>query len=612
MKTSIAHSILKDVFGAAIFLLAPFVSCASNYFVNDATSGNDIYTTALGNSSNSGLSSSAPKASLTQIWNTYGPSGANVLTLGDTVFVDAGLYYQTDRNLFLNIPIVVEGAGMQNTIFDNDNAGTTGFYFARIGAAVHLENFKILRYGIQNTNAHALEIDAGITGVQINFIHIDNCGRDSGMYPIEVQSGANVSFNGGGTTCNSWLQSGGIRIQGSTTVVTINNYVFFGNSRGYDNGAALRIEDGAVTLRNTLFEANECNNGGVSILYMNSGNLSIYDCAFLNNKYMYSFNEYGGTILINGGNFYMTRSIVQNTTPTGGSFAYGAGACFDGTTTTITAQIDSCLFANNSGSRGNDLHSKRANTTVNAFQTTFGSASQQVGTSTNGTINLSNSGNPSVYINTGSTTISPSTAPSYTPFSSVPNFSGNCGAVTLLPVTLTAFSMTCETQAAIARWSTESEANNAYFELMYSTDGSIWETMGKTAGSGTSQSEKSYSLELADAPSGYYKLRQVDFDGRFTDSETLSFEGCFKQNEQVAAHFDRAMNQIELFFTNPISENADILIFNQAGNCVEQFRETHLNGPHAKLTLNETLETGIYYVQVITNDNAWNVPILIQ
>jgi len=75
---------------AFLFVLSFSVKAsATNYYVNDGSIIGDIYTTAIGNNGNPGTAA-APFASLTHAVNSIG------LVSGDTVFVDAGLFYQLD------------------------------------------------------------------------------------------------------------------------------------------------------------------------------------------------------------------------------------------------------------------------------------------------------------------------------------------------------------------------------------------------------------------------------------------------------------------------------------------------------------------------------------
>lgn len=60
-----------------------------SFYVNDASTNGDVYTTATGSSSNTGLASSSPKASLQQVLDAYDLEG------GDTVYLDTGSYSST-------------------------------------------------------------------------------------------------------------------------------------------------------------------------------------------------------------------------------------------------------------------------------------------------------------------------------------------------------------------------------------------------------------------------------------------------------------------------------------------------------------------------------------
>jgi hypothetical protein len=299
----------------------------TNYYVNDNSSYGDVFTTSVGDNSNSGLTIDAPKPSLTDIWTAYGPSGTDVLADGDTIFIDTGIYEETDRNLDITVGVIIQGAGINYTVFDNNNQGTGGYYFATIHSKVKLRDFKITRYGIENTFAHAIDIQPNANEVELINIQIDNCGRTTGMYPLMVGSGSSVLIDGGGVTCNnSWNMSGGIRITGATTEVTIKNYSFIGNQRN-EYGTSLSVGGGLVKIYNCSFIENSLSGGTRGVVYQNSGTLEIYDCIFDNNSYNYSSAQYGATILIEGGTFHISRSKITNTTKTGSSNAYGAAIC---------------------------------------------------------------------------------------------------------------------------------------------------------------------------------------------------------------------------------------------------------------------------------------------
>ncbi|MFD1630419.1 hypothetical protein [Pseudopedobacter beijingensis] len=90
-----------------------------------------------------------------------------------------------------------------------------------------------------------------------------------------------------------------------------------------------------------------------------------------------------------------------------------------------------------------------------------------------------------------------------------------------LPIKLESFKASQSTRGIELRWTTASEINNAYFEILKSIDGENFEVVGTVKGSGTTSAMHSYSFTDVNVSEGlyYYQLRQVDIDGK---SETNS------------------------------------------------------------------------------------------
>ncbi|WP_400191630.1 alpha-amylase family glycosyl hydrolase [Hymenobacter sp. B81] len=91
-----------------------------------------------------------------------------------------------------------------------------------------------------------------------------------------------------------------------------------------------------------------------------------------------------------------------------------------------------------------------------------------------------------------------------------------------LPVKLTAFAAERRGAAVELRWSTAAEKGNARFEVLKSATGRDFGLIGQVPGRGTTTGHQQYRFADADAPTAaYYRLRQVDFDGRFSLSQPL-------------------------------------------------------------------------------------------
>ncbi|MCB0707619.1 MAG: T9SS type A sorting domain-containing protein [Saprospiraceae bacterium] len=95
-----------------------------------------------------------------------------------------------------------------------------------------------------------------------------------------------------------------------------------------------------------------------------------------------------------------------------------------------------------------------------------------------------------------------------------------------LPVELLAFEGTVENGGIHLIWTTVSEQNNAHFQVERSSDGIAFDLIGQINGAGTSMDENNYDfLDLNPLPGwNYYRLRQVDFNGRDQLTKVIAIE----------------------------------------------------------------------------------------
>lgn len=121
---------------------------------------------------------------------------------------------------------------------------------------------------------------------------------------------------------------------------------------------------------------------------------------------------------------------------------------------------------------------------------------------------------------------------------------GNAGAVTEvyltgidgLPVILAAelisFNYECKEDAGELKWVTASESNNDYFVIDYSENGQEWLEIGRKQGSGSKKTATDYSFLISQRMmKGYFRLKQVDFDGKETKLRTIVSTDCGTQKE---------------------------------------------------------------------------------
>lgn len=127
----------------------PDTSGPNTWYVNDTALAGDSYTSAVGSSANHGLLPSSPKRTLNDI--------ESLLTPGDTVLVDAGLYYEPDtvRIAASNVRILGVDSTLSQVLFgDTSSAADRSLYLGNV-TGVLVRDLAIAggRYGIVATNA---------------------------------------------------------------------------------------------------------------------------------------------------------------------------------------------------------------------------------------------------------------------------------------------------------------------------------------------------------------------------------------------------------------------------------------------------------------------------
>lgn len=119
----------------------------------------------------------------------------------------------------------------------------------------------------------------------------------------------------------------------------------------------------------------------------------------------------------------------------------------------------------------------------------------------------------------------------------------------VLPITLTSFTGQANNYGVKLNWTTASETNNQYFEVLRAGEDKNFVSIAKVNGSGNSSSSKSYSFDDFNPATGnnYYQLKQVDFDGK---SESF---------DPIAVNFGLSSNKISLLSSSDLAVTISIL-----------------------------------------------------
>lgn len=173
-----------------------------------------------------------------------------------------------------------------------------------------------------------------------------------------------------------------------------------------------------------------------------------------------------------------------------------------------------------------------------------------------------------------------------------------------LPVELEYFTAAAEGRTAMLQWATASEIGNDHFDIERSADAINWVKIGCKKGAGTTSSKTEYSMtdETPMPDANYYRLKQVDVDGRFvyTNIAAVTFES---EDENKLTMYPNPLTihaPLTIQLSNTNSTISQITIVNAMGEIV--YQNANLQGNIAQID-DGALQAGAYVVSVHSDDS---------
>ena len=138
--------------------------------------------------------------------------------------------------------------------------------------------------------------------------------------------------------------------------------------------------------------------------------------------------------------------------------------------------------------------------------------------------------------------------------------------VTGLPIELITFNGNLEGDHSKLYWQTATEINNDYFILEKSADGYTWTGIAKIEGAGNSTQQINYSFNDYELlfETMYYRLKQVDFNGAITTSNSISVRFIDDRIEIYPNPSNGIFNIItkQAFYSYDITDHLGRIVFN--------------------------------------------------
>lgn len=171
-----------------------------------------------------------------------------------------------------------------------------------------------------------------------------------------------------------------------------------------------------------------------------------------------------------------------------------------------------------------------------------------------------------------------------------------------LPVSLSDFRGHQEGSNNVLQWTTVTESNNAGFELQRSADGMNFSGLAMIntrAENGNSSTTINYSFvdQKPLAGDNFYRLKQVDRDGKYSYSEIVTMKSRSNEVEITSVFPNPAKTELSLVLTAPAAERVTVVVTDLTGKVVLQQATDLVRGANQVKLQVQQLAAGSYLVK---------------
>ncbi|MDX1699908.1 MAG: T9SS type A sorting domain-containing protein [Melioribacteraceae bacterium] len=184
-----------------------------------------------------------------------------------------------------------------------------------------------------------------------------------------------------------------------------------------------------------------------------------------------------------------------------------------------------------------------------------------------------------------------------------------------VPVEFASLRANAKNKTIELEWSTSVELNNDHFEIERSDDSRNFSKVADIRGAGFSESTLNYSFVDKNPVRGinYYRIKQVDFNGEFSYSETVSARYEDEGTISLAPNPISLDEETTLYiYHDGESANSVLSMFDISGKLISQQNLTIQKGQNALDIVNEELKSGTYLVQLRVGSKYYNKKLIVQ
>ncbi len=185
-----------------------------------------------------------------------------------------------------------------------------------------------------------------------------------------------------------------------------------------------------------------------------------------------------------------------------------------------------------------------------------------------------------------------------------------------IPVEFISFTSEVSENNVTLKWTTATEINNRGFEIQRFSDGK-WISIGFIEGHGTKTKISEYNFVDRNLSNGkyYYRLKQIDFDGKYEYSKQIEANILYLNDFILHQNYPNPFSAsgssnsggnlgTMIKWQSPISGRQTIKLFDVLGKEIETIVDGYFDsGTHSKFyIINSSLPSGVYFYQLRIGD----------
>jgi hypothetical protein len=172
----------------------------------------------------------------------------------------------------------------------------------------------------------------------------------------------------------------------------------------------------------------------------------------------------------------------------------------------------------------------------------------------------------------------------------------------MIPVELTSFTTSANDKQVTLNWSTATELNNQGFEVQRKFGSNDFVTIGSVRGHGTTTSPNNYNYvdKLVDPGKYFYRLKQIDFGGKYEYSQTVEINWSPFTTYKLEQNFPNPFNPSTVIsWQSPVSSWQTLKVYDVLGNEVASLVDEYRSAGNYEVEFKASnLASGIYFYQL--------------